>query len=133
MEEEEVDVVVVLGEEVAQHTVGVAALDLVGRQAEVDALDKVPELGDGVLVEPPGGGGKTVSARIINKQCIHKQSQPLTEEPTQTARARGTPRPEERLLLISFVDALSAFNTVSACILINGSPQRESNPQPCQC
>ena len=56
MEEEEVDVVVVLGEEVAQHTVGVATLDLVGRQAEVDALDKVPELGNWVLVEPPVGG-----------------------------------------------------------------------------
>ena len=66
MEEEEVDVVVVLGEEVSQDTVGVATLDLVGRQSEVDALDKVPELGDGVLVEPPAGG--KVSVRIVNKR-----------------------------------------------------------------
>ena len=65
LEEEEVDVVVVLGEEVAQDTVGVATLDLVGRQSEVDALDKVPQLGDGILVEPPVGGN--VSARILHK------------------------------------------------------------------
>ena len=53
MEEEEVQVVVVLGEEVAQDAVWVATFDLVGRQAEVDTFHKVPELSDGVPVEPP--------------------------------------------------------------------------------
>lgn len=53
MEEEEVQVIVVLGEEVAQDAVWVATFDLVGRQAEVDALYKVPELSNRVPVEPP--------------------------------------------------------------------------------
>ena len=53
LEEEKVQVVVVLGEEVSQDAVWVATLDLVGRQAEVDALYKVPELSDRVPVEPP--------------------------------------------------------------------------------
>ena len=50
-EEEQVGVVVLLGEEVAQDPVGVAAADLVGRQTEVDTLDKVPQLGRGVVSE----------------------------------------------------------------------------------
>lgn len=53
MEEEEVKVVVVLGEKVAQDAVRVATFDLVGRQAEVDTLYEVPELSNGVIVEPP--------------------------------------------------------------------------------
>lgn len=53
MEEEEVQVIVVLGEEVAQDSVWVATFDLVGRQAEVDTLYKVPELSNRVPVEPP--------------------------------------------------------------------------------
>lgn len=59
LEEEEVQVVVVLGEEVAQDSVWVATFDLVGRQAEVDTLYKVPELSDGVPVEPPVEQKKT--------------------------------------------------------------------------
>lgn len=42
-----------LGEEVAQDAVWVTTFDLVGRQAEVDAFYKVPELSDRVPVEPP--------------------------------------------------------------------------------
>lgn len=53
LEEEKVQVIVVLREEVAQDAVWVATFDLVGRQAEVDALYKVPELSDRVPVEPP--------------------------------------------------------------------------------
>lgn len=53
LEEEEVQVVVVLSEKVAQDTVWVATFDLVGRQAKVDTLYKVPELSNGVPVEPP--------------------------------------------------------------------------------
>lgn len=53
LEEEEVQVIVVLGEEVAQDSVWVATFDLVGRQAEVDTLYKVPELSNRVPVEPP--------------------------------------------------------------------------------
>lgn len=55
LEEEEVQVVVVFGEEVAQDLVWVATFDLVGRQAEVDTLHKVPELSNRVPVEPPVG------------------------------------------------------------------------------
>lgn len=53
LEEEEVQEVEVLGEEVAQDAVWVATFDLVGRQAEVDTLYKVPELSNRVIVEPP--------------------------------------------------------------------------------
>lgn len=53
LEEEEVQVVVVLGEKVAQDAVWVATFDLVGRQAKVDTLYKVPELSNRVPVEPP--------------------------------------------------------------------------------
>lgn len=53
LEEEEVQVVVVLGEKVAQDTVWVSTFDLVGRQAKVDTLYKVPELSHRVPVEPP--------------------------------------------------------------------------------
>lgn len=53
MEEEEVQVVVVLGEKVAQNAVWVATFDLIGRQAKVDTLYKVPELSNVVFVEPP--------------------------------------------------------------------------------
>lgn len=53
MEEEEVYVVVVLCKEVAQNAVGVTTFDLVGRQAKVDALYKVPELSHRISVESP--------------------------------------------------------------------------------
>ncbi len=53
LEKEKVQVVVVLGEEVAQDAVWVATFDLVGRQAEVDTLYKVPELSNRVPIEPP--------------------------------------------------------------------------------
>lgn len=53
LEEKQVEVVVFLGEEVAKDTGGVTAADLIGRQAEVDTLDKVPELGHKVLIEHP--------------------------------------------------------------------------------
>lgn len=45
--------VVFLGEEVAEDTSGVCTADLIGRQAEVNALDKVPELGHKILIELP--------------------------------------------------------------------------------
>lgn len=53
MEEEEVEVVVLLSEEVSKNASGVATADLICRQSEVDALDKVPELGHEVLAEHP--------------------------------------------------------------------------------
>lgn len=53
MEEEEVHIVVVLCKEVAQNAVWVATFDLIGRQAKVDALHKVPELSYRILVESP--------------------------------------------------------------------------------
>lgn len=53
LEEEEVHIVVVLCKEVAQNAVWVATFDLIGRQAKVDALHKVPELSYRILVEPP--------------------------------------------------------------------------------
>ena len=54
LEEEEVDIVVAFGQEVAQHTSGVTTADLIGWQAKVNTLHKVPQLGYGVLAETPG-------------------------------------------------------------------------------
>lgn len=53
LKEEQVHIVVTLGQEVAEDPVRVATFDLVGREAKIQALDKVPELGHLVLVEPP--------------------------------------------------------------------------------
>lgn len=53
LKEEKVQVIVVLCEEVAQDSVWVATFYLVGRQAKVDTLYKVPELSNRVSVEPP--------------------------------------------------------------------------------
>lgn len=53
MEEKEVYVVVVLCKEVAQDAIRVTTFDLVGRQAEVDTLHKIPELSDRIPVESP--------------------------------------------------------------------------------
>lgn len=53
LEEKQVEVVVFLGEEVAEDTSGVSTADLIGWEAEVNTLDKVPELGHKVLIEHP--------------------------------------------------------------------------------
>lgn len=53
MKEEEVDIVVALGEEVSEDARGVAAADLVGGQPEVHALHEVPQLGHQVLAKFP--------------------------------------------------------------------------------
>lgn len=53
LEKKEVQVVIVLCEKVAQNAVGVATFDLVGREAKVDALYKVPQLSNRVPVKPP--------------------------------------------------------------------------------
>lgn len=53
LEEEQVEVVVLLGEEVAKDSGGVATSDLVRRQPEVDTLDKVPQQSWDVIVETP--------------------------------------------------------------------------------
>lgn len=73
LEEEEVQVVVILGEEVTQNAVWVATFDLVGRQAEVNTLYEVPELSNRVHVEPPVEQKMTRSeetATKISGQCI---------------------------------------------------------------
>lgn len=54
LEEEEIDVVIALGQKVSQYACGITTADLIRRQTEVDALHKVPELGHGVLTETPG-------------------------------------------------------------------------------
>lgn len=56
LKQEEVDIIVALGEEVSQNTSGITTADLIGRQPEVDALDKVPHLSDCVLAETPARG-----------------------------------------------------------------------------
>ena len=55
-EEEQVRIVVVLGEEVAEDPVGVTAADLVRGQAKVDTLDKVPQLRRQIVCERPAAG-----------------------------------------------------------------------------
>lgn len=64
LKQEKIDVVVFLREEVAKDAGGVAAADLIGREGEVDTLDKVPNLGHRVLAEHPV---RTDMAILINK------------------------------------------------------------------
>lgn len=54
LEKKQVEVIVFLGEEIAKDASGVPTADLIGWQAKVDALDKVPELRHKVLVKLPG-------------------------------------------------------------------------------
>ena len=65
LEQEEVDVVVALGEEVAEDPSWVAAADLVGGQPEVHALDEVPQLRDQVLAELPGRENRKVQGGML--------------------------------------------------------------------
>lgn len=58
LEQEEVDVIVTLGEEVSQHPGRITTADLIGRQSKVDALDKVPHLSHDVLAEAPARSGE---------------------------------------------------------------------------
>lgn len=53
LKQEEIDVVVALGEEVSEDPRWVAAADLVGGQPEIHAFHEVPKLGDQVLAEFP--------------------------------------------------------------------------------
>lgn len=53
LKQEEVDVIVALGEEVSKDSCWVATTDLVGRQPEVNTFYKVPKLGNQVLTEFP--------------------------------------------------------------------------------
>lgn len=53
LEEEQIEVVVLLGEEVSQNPSGIATADLIGREGEVYALDEVPQLGHRILTEHP--------------------------------------------------------------------------------
>lgn len=53
LKQEEVDIIVALGEEVSEHTCWVATADLIGRQAKVHTLHKVPKLSHQVLAEFP--------------------------------------------------------------------------------
>ena len=55
LEQKKVEVVVSLGKEIAQNSGGVSTADLIGRQAEVDTLDEVPELGHKILIKHPNG------------------------------------------------------------------------------
>lgn len=54
LEQEQVEVVVALCQEVSQNSCWVTRTDLIGRQSEVNALHKVPELSHQVLIETPG-------------------------------------------------------------------------------
>lgn len=53
LKQEEVDIIVALGEEVSQNAGGISAADLIGWQPKVDALDKIPHLSHYVLAETP--------------------------------------------------------------------------------
>lgn len=58
LEEEEVEVIVLLGEKVSEDAGGIAAADLIRRQREVDALHEVPKLSHEILTEHPAGEKK---------------------------------------------------------------------------
>lgn len=59
LEEKQVEMIVFFGEEVAENTGRVSTADLIGWEAEVNTLDKVPELGHKVLIEHPKQRGDT--------------------------------------------------------------------------
>lgn len=65
LKQKQVEVIVALGEEVPQNTGGIAAADLIGRQPEVDALDKIPHLSDLVLAEAPTGGRAETDTLVL--------------------------------------------------------------------
>lgn len=65
MKQEEVDIIVALGEEVSQNAGGVTTADLIGRQPKVDALDKIPHLSDRVLAETPTRGKRSETAKRL--------------------------------------------------------------------
>ena len=65
LEQEEVDVVVALGEEVAEDPSRVAAADLVGGQPKVHALDEIPQLRNQVLAELPGRENRKVQGGML--------------------------------------------------------------------
>jgi len=52
-EEDEVEVIVVLGEDVANDTCWVSIADLIARQHEIDTFGEVPQLGWHVVREKP--------------------------------------------------------------------------------
>lgn len=66
LEEEEIDVVIALGQEVSQHAGRVSAADLIGRQTEVDALHEVPELSHCVLTEAPAESNHPITRQITS-------------------------------------------------------------------
>ncbi len=69
LKQEEVDIIVALGEEVSQNASGITTADLIGWQSEVNALDKIPHLSDRVLAETPARGRETrqfVAQRLSN-------------------------------------------------------------------
>lgn len=74
LEEEEVQVVVLLGEEVAQDAGRVAAADLVGGKGEVDALDEVPQLRHRVLAEHPGETGAPAQGTLPKARALRPQA-----------------------------------------------------------
>lgn len=53
LKQEEVDIIVALGEEVSKDSRWVATTDLVGRQPKVNTFHKVPKLSNQVLAEFP--------------------------------------------------------------------------------
>lgn len=53
LKQEEVDIIVALGEEVSKDSCWVATTDLVGRQPKVNTFHKVPKLSNQVLAELP--------------------------------------------------------------------------------
>ena len=70
LKQEEVEIVVALGEEVAQDAGGIPTADLIGRQSKVDTLDKVPHLGHPVLVETPVTGRTSQKHAMVNLQVV---------------------------------------------------------------
>ncbi len=53
LEKEEVEVIEFLCQEVSKDSCRVATTELIRRQSEVDALEKIPELGHWVMIEHP--------------------------------------------------------------------------------
>ena len=70
LKQEEVEIVVALGKEVAQDAGGIPTADLIGRQPKVDTLDKVPHLGHPVLVETPVTGRAGQKHAMVHLQVV---------------------------------------------------------------
>lgn len=87
--------IVLLGEEVAQDTGGVAAADLVGRQGKVNALHEVPQLGHCILAEHSEWNRDRMSGRVNLTETV-LEANPNCTRPRVSSASGQTEAPGGR-------------------------------------